>query len=532
MRAEPRRSPEDHRRPLRLRAKAYRKPRQVSWLETAHPCSYASNHAQIQRNGRFHRGLGILVAASLVALQACEAPSTPANPSLRSPLPSGDVLDSHRVPSTETTVSTTALDAGSFIEQTEDGAIWWFNEAVGERIALGTASSFSATWTRTFDDDLQTVTEADLVALDGTIHTWNHGEFERSPLADALPVPVDLMHQGPYALWLEGAGRLMRYTLDGDIQEVSTPDMNLQTWLPGPDGVIWMAAPTLVAVDTLADPPVTVESLTEAPVVDLAMDATGTLWVLLDDNDLRSRNLNGDWAKWDTAGSVTTVMGHQAAHGIWLNTDAGALFVEHGLAHPIDVPDGEWLEVDPSGRLLVKTQASVERVSPHGTAVIAGLRPGQELRDARAVHVFPAHPDDSLRVWLDQEQVMLEDDQVFIDPTTLSTGEHALRVVWDDGDRARITQTPFINGELPDATWDDDIVPIFQAHCESCHVLQPSNDLKLDTPDKWKKLIDVIIEQVSEQAPGQAPRMPPAPSAPLTTEQVLKIRGWKNGGFL
>ena len=91
-----------------------------------------------------------------------------------------------------------------------------------------------------------------------------------------------------------------------------------------------------------------------------------------------------------------------------------------------------------------------------------------------------------------------------------------------DGEHLTTSGLVFFTGELPDATWDADIRPLFQERCQACH----SADANTPLPDAaaWERNIDNIIDEVSSGAM-------PLGGDPLTVDEIALIRGWKRGGY-
>lgn len=75
----------------------------------------------------------------------------------------------------------------------------------------------------------------------------------------------------------------------------------------------------------------------------------------------------------------------------------------------------------------------------------------------------------------------------------------------------------------PDSiTYDRHVRPIIERHCAECHILGASGGVKLDTYDRVKSRIDLIIT-VTET--GYMPKTGPR----LTGEQVDTLKAWKLG---
>ena len=109
--------------------------------------------------------------------------------------------------------------------------------------------------------------------------------------------------------------------------------------------------------------------------------------------------------------------------------------------------------------------------------------------------------------------------------STLLNPEHSignfLRIVAEREAGVSITEFPFVVGGLSETSWDD-VESIYLDNCTSCH--HENALIPLDTLQLWQQNIDLIIEEVSVQTM-------PLGAPPLTEEDILVIRGWKQGGF-
>src|ERR1700728_1864765 len=74
-----------------------------------------------------------------------------------------------------------------------------------------------------------------------------------------------------------------------------------------------------------------------------------------------------------------------------------------------------------------------------------------------------------------------------------------------------------------------DVQPIFERRCQGCHgPTQQMSNLRLDSPASIARVVDgKLIDRISSAKKGFM--MPPI-GAPLTTEEIAKIKSWLDAG--
>ena len=433
--------------------------------------------------------------------------------------------------------SLAAVDATRHAHVDAEGQAWLVDEFQGPPVALAPAALAGGTW---LDDG------SALLSLDGELAVWDGTALRDSPLDEAIPFPTESLTTGPFARWLTGAGRLVRLA-DGRATELTVQDRLLSAWAPAPDGAVWLATPELLGVDAL-DPELAVLDYRAEPVRDVTVDARGVVWAITEDGTLLARRHHEAWARFALPDDAVALAGHPDVGAVWVRTESSTFVHTGGAFSPVvgfdgealDALDGDWLGLDEIGRLLVRDGDALARISLGlPTAFVGarpddtdGLRPGEPLATRTRVGLVlttaPGLTEQSLTAWVDDRPIPLADGarDVVLDPDGLDTGDHALRVVRRVSDGAQVTThtsvLPFRIGELPAATWDDDIAVLASERCGACH--SGASLTVLETREQWRARIDDIVDQVSD---GAMPLGGPA----LTPDDIARIRGWKLGGF-
>ena len=76
---------------------------------------------------------------------------------------------------------------------------------------------------------------------------------------------------------------------------------------------------------------------------------------------------------------------------------------------------------------------------------------------------------------------------------------------------------------IPEVTWSEDISPIFERSCSTCHD-DRGGAQRLDEPERWVGIIDDIILVIESQSM-------PIGLPPLTSDEVNLVRRWRGDGF-
>ena len=104
----------------------------------------------------------------------------------------------------------------------------------------------------------------------------------------------------------------------------------------------------------------------------------------------------------------------------------------------------------------------------------------------------------------------------------MGVGLHNLNLLLHTDTESYLHVHPFINQELPAVSWDEEIQPLHAQRCAECH--GGATETVLVEKSDWEQNIESIIDVVSAQTM-------PLGSAPLSDEEITKIRAWKQGGF-
>lgn len=365
-----------------------------------------------------------------------------------------------------------------------------------------------------------------LMSFSGELYIFDGQWLQASPLNDLFPVPVEHLYRDSYALWFQGAGRLYRYAeqtltaLQNDTQE------EIRRFAPGRDGRIAIASPHLLLIDSLGSSFEILDSRPDISPKDIVFDQEGALWSSDGSTTLYRRAPNGQWGRLLTPSAILDIQGQRLSSELWIKTEDMVIHHRNGVFHTVTMPDGEWLDSDEYGRLLVKTDDALLRVALDRKVVVAGLDVNGTLSEPTDIRYIPMDPStlSSLQAWVDQEPLPIDSEawRSTLDPNDYAVGSHVLRITSVGPEGARITEIPFSIGDLPDTKWEGEIDLLMTENCLQCH--NQGASLPLHTIDQWRQHIDRIIsEVVSNSMPLGGPY--------LSNAEIQMIRGWKNGGF-
>jgi hypothetical protein len=365
-----------------------------------------------------------------------------------------------------------------------------------------------------------------LLALDEKLMVWDGTWLRTSPVDALMPVPPDSIHGHDAHVWMVGAGQLFHYT-GGSLSAVTidgTTDVRLVA--PASDSLCAVMAPFLVVLDGFGGVLSVVDFQPERLASSMTFDADGYLWLADGSNILARRAPGGDWGELDAGEPIERVQGNAAADGIWLRTESQVLYHQDGLFHTVETPDGDWMGVDPLGRLVVLSAEGLERVAVRRSVGVSGILAHTQLDDAVTIAFAPtgAASVSALEAWVGTQQLDIDPvgTTAELDPVALAPGDHVLRMAVDGPEGTTITDLPFTTGELPDAEWETDIEPIMQEHCSRCH--GDAAAIPLHTADLWRLNIDrILAEVVSQDMPLGGPY--------LSDDELDLVRGWQAGGF-
>lgn len=365
-----------------------------------------------------------------------------------------------------------------------------------------------------------------LVLLDAQVMVWDGTWLRASPLQDAMPLPAESVVGHAEHLWMLGGGELYHHT-EGTLSAVTIDgESDIRMLAAGPESLCAVMAPFLMVLDGFGGAVSLVDYQPDRAATSMTFDADGDLWLSDGTSRVARRTAGGDWGSVQADEDILAVYGHPSAEDVWLQTAEGAIHHHNGRFHTVEVPTGDWLGVDPLGRLLVLGSDGLTRVSTRRAVAVSGLLPHSQLDTAATLAFAPTGADSliSLDVWVGTEQLTLDPDlgTTELDPVALPPGDHILRMAAVGPEGTTVTDLPFRTGELPDASWDDDIEPIMQEHCSRCH--GDAAAIPLHTADLWRLNIDRILsEVVSQDMPLGGPY--------LSDDELELVRGWQAGGF-
>lgn len=365
-----------------------------------------------------------------------------------------------------------------------------------------------------------------LLLLDDVLMVWDGSWLRESPLQALLPFPAESVSGHDDHLWLVGGGQLFHHT-DGSLSAVTIDgDTDVRLVAPSNDAQCAVMAPFLMVLDGFGGSVSLLDFQPERVATSMTFDADGYLWLVDGSSLLARRTPSGDWGELEADAPIQSVHGHPASSDIWLRNESTSLHHRDGQFHRVEVPEGEWVGVDPLGRLLVLSSDGLQRVAVHRSVGVSGILPDAQLDEAVTLGFAPTGADSvsSLEVWVGTEALALDPSvgTAELDPVALAPGNHTLRMAVAGPEGTTITDLPFTTGELPDAEWETDIEPILQEHCSRCH--SETAAIPLHTADLWRLNIDrILTEVVSRDMPLGGPY--------LSDDELDLIRGWQAGGF-
>lgn len=333
-------------------------------------------------------------------------------------------------------------------------------------------------------------------------------------------------------LWIATPENLFAFR-DGALQALSPESNAIEgaglAWGAPVDGVpaLWVVAGGVASAWVEAADGFSARPLDVDDVQSLAIDGTGTIWVVAG-SLLHRRATDGGLRQIDFPVPLAAVFAGGSAD-LWLSD--GSLLWHHagGTFRPVeDVPEGDFLGVDSIGRLLVATPEGLVRIALGRPVVFLGLSEGDRVDLATTVTLAPSLAEEVVEVEAsldgDPLAVLADPWRLTIPAEDLADGDHRLDVVatYADDDVANASLF-FHKGNLAPVTWEADILPLYGSRCDFCH--GPSGGAhRLDTSQAWELDIDRILEAVEQ---GRMPRLPPQ----LDESEIGMIERWRSGGF-
>jgi hypothetical protein len=381
-----------------------------------------------------------------------------------------------------------------------------------------------------------------LVAGTGGVWVLEPGGLDPSPLGPSLGKTnlVESLLAVPGAggddLWIGAVKGLYRWR-SGSLEPIvpgALPDRDALLAHGAPlDGspALWVASGELIyALTEGADGLLAWPERDDLPASALAADSAGHLWAI-SEGALHQRTPDGVWHGVPVAEPATAVAARPDLPATWILDADGLLRHEAGVVRPgSKQPDGaERLLATPDGAAVVYGDDGIWIVLPGHLLTLAGIEDGQTVTSATVVSVTPTPPVGvvSVTATIDEAPADVQQDpwRVVLSPAALGDGPHTLAVTttWEEGDPATAT-VGFVVETLPPPTWTEDIEPLYQQRCDTCHNPAVTKS-PLDTYDLWKSRIDDILGAVTK---GLMP-LPPNPA--LTPTEVDRIQAWRDADF-
>jgi hypothetical protein len=368
--------------------------------------------------------------------------------------------------------------------------------------------------------------------VDGAVFVWVGTELVDAGLTDLLPAPPRALTADGDALWIETSAGAFRWRRE-ELSELQVAGASVDALIApggrsGPEQVVWLGVGDVLHGFAFNDSAVQgFESRTFDADVAAVLVADGVL-LLAEGGRLWTRSEVG-WTQYERGEPVIGLLGGSA--GVWLQTATGLQLwrsTETWSVAGLPATEGRWF-ADELGRLLVRTEAGLDRYTLHRPLRLEGLVASDHLDVARTIEFVPTAPTElvsltvELRGALDAVSLEVVDDRVVLDPVTLPTGPATLVAVAEYPDQTTTLEVPFTVDLVGDVTWAGHVEPIHAARCASCH--EDSANTVLDGPVAWEERIDEIVDNVSRGAM-------PLVGDPLTAAQINLIEAWKEGGFL
>jgi hypothetical protein len=377
---------------------------------------------------------------------------------------------------------------GTFVVQTGSGA-GIFRAPIEDALPAGAAiHALAATPRPEAESDLWVVTDGGLYVFRDEALT--EVRLEGIPLGGAQIAPL-----GPGALWAATSEAVVQVRIELDARTLSA------LRLGQPEGAR-----------------------------SIAVDADGTLW-LVDGEQIASLRRDLLLTRYALPFVPTRVLASEDALDVWLESD-------DGLHHQIDrvfraVEGAAFTDVlaGPGGTLYARTATGVVLVRARHAISVDGLHDGPILEATRVEVLLPdVGRVTAVRAFAGDVELEVAAPTgtapaaFVIEPGPVPVGRHELVVEadYDDGSLTASFRAPI---EIAtDATWANDIEPIYLTYCSDCHGERGPSPTRLDTREAWMSLSDRIIDNVQD---GRMPLGRPM----LPASDIALIQAWASGGF-
>ncbi|MAA79593.1 MAG: hypothetical protein CL916_10070 [Deltaproteobacteria bacterium] len=361
--------------------------------------------------------------------------------------------------------------------------------------------------------------ESILITVDGTLYIQSEDEWSISPLSQINGHTTESILSTQENLFLFGAGQLHSWT-DGTTRQISITDHTILD-VALHDTSVLIRTPKLYQYNTETKE---TSTLWDKPVSSLAVDGNQTIWFAHMDT-LYRKDTNGLMTSFLLPSNITDVMANPKGVGLWVQTQDTHYFYRDQEFFDIGWFGQHWLDVDEHDRLIIRSEDQLQRISIDRPTVIQGLNKYDAITTRKELILLPSNPQTvrSLQVFIAGTELNVQDSWSFqLNPDDFETGEHDIHIVQHTDEDTHLTIHPFVNQELSPVFWEDEIKPLHEENCASCH--GGATETILTSKEEWIQNIDIIIDVISIQSM-------PLGAPPLSEEQITTIRAWKQGGF-
>jgi len=369
------------------------------------------------------------------------------------------------------------------------------------------------------------------------VQTTPRSGLFRAPIEDVIGEEVirglasSPRPDAPSDLWVATEERLYLFR-DETLTEVRVEGMSLAdvSLAPRAPLSVWAATPTRllqVHVESTSRALSATEVARPTGASALAVDADSTLW-LVSDGMLWSLRSDLHLENYELPFVPTALFAARDAGDVWVQAEDGSFY--HQLYRVFRLVDSMPLSDvhhGPEGTLYARVGDTIRRVRARHPITVEGLHSGPILSATR-IEVLLPNLDHVVEVRAHAGAAVLEvagtPPSFTLEPGPIPVGAHRLTVEadYDDGTLTAVFEAPI--DIATDATWTNDIEPIFQNYCADCHGERGPSPTRLDERELWVERSDRLIENVvTGRMPLSRPMLPPS--------DIALIQAWASGGF-
>ena len=220
---------------------------------------------------------------------------------------------------------------------------------------------------------------------------------------------------------------------------------------------------------------------------------------------------------------------NRSASDVWVATESATYLFRNGeftTVTGVPASAAPW-EVDEVGRLLVRGQNSLSRVSVGRPVALLGIPEDGVIFTATEIAIAPTSASNAvdLGASLGDQSLPLESGQTgvwraVVEPENLAAGSYELEVnvQYADGDDSGRWSVI-----ITSPTWENEILPLFRDRCAICHS-GDTGSAELGTPDSWESHFEDLVARVERDNM-------PLGGPPLSDVDKATIRAWGAKGF-